>query len=64
MGIRNHAENTPKGRATGQAITRRGLRIYQNGDQIKTIDAKNWDVASQSTDGNRSWVRFALKSHV
>ena len=46
--IRNHVENLRKIR---QAITRRGLRIYQKGDQIKTLSEKRWEVASQNTDG-------------
>ena len=34
-----------------QAITRRGLKICQKGDQIKALTENRWDVASQSTDG-------------
>ena len=40
-----------KGRASEQCITRRGLQIYQRGDQIKTLTGYRWDVASQSEEG-------------
>lgn len=32
-------------RASEQCITRRGLRIHQKGDQIKTLTGNRWDVA-------------------
>ena len=36
-----------KGGVRGQAITLRGLRIYQKGDQTKTLGVKRWDVVSE-----------------
>ena len=47
-----------KGRASEQCITRRGLHIYQKGDQIKDIGGNRWDVASQSTEG--AWYRVSF----
>ena len=44
-----------KGRTSEQCITRRGLRIYQKGDQIKTLTGHRWNVASQGTEG--VWYR-------
>ena len=51
-----------KGRASEQAITRRGLHIYQKGDQIKALTGNRWDVASQGTEGVWHRVSFAGKS--
>ena len=51
-----------KGRVSEQTITRRGLRIYQKGDQIKTLNGNRWDVASQGTEGVRYRVSFAGES--
>ena len=51
-----------KGRASEQAITRRGLHIYQKGDQIKALTGNRWDVASQGTEGVWYRVSFAGKS--
>ncbi len=48
-----------RGRASEQCITRRGLRIYQKGDQIKTLTGHRWDVASQSEEGVWYRVSFA-----
>ncbi len=48
-----------KGRASEQSITRRGLRIYQKGDQIKALTGHRWDVASQSEEGVWYRVSFA-----
>ncbi len=48
-----------KGRASEQCITRRGLRIHQKGDQIKTLTGHRWDVASQSEEGVWYRVSFA-----
>ncbi len=39
-----------KGRASEQSITRRGLHIYQKGNQIKYLGGNRWDVASQGTE--------------
>ncbi len=47
-----------KGRASEQSITRRGLDIYQKGDQIKALSGDRWDVASQGTEG--AWYRVSL----
>ena len=47
------------GRASEQCITRRGLRIHQKGDQIKTLTGHRWDVASQSEEGVWYRVSFA-----
>ena len=47
-----------KGRASEQSITRRGLDIYQKGDQIKTLSGNRWDVASQGTED--AWYRVPL----
>ena len=41
-----------------QAITRRGLKICQKGDQIKTLTENRWDVASQSTEN--VWYRVSF----
>ena len=51
-----------KGRASEQSITRRGLRIYQKGDQIKALSGDRWDVASQGTKGVWYRVSFAGES--
>lgn len=51
-----------KGRASEQDITRRGLHIYQKGDQIKYLGGNRWDVTSQSTEDTRYRVSFAGKS--
>ena len=47
-----------KGRASGNGIPRRGLHIYQKGDQIKTLTGNRWDVASQGTEG--AWCRVSF----
>ncbi len=47
------------GRTSEQSMTRRGLRIYQKGDQIKTLTGHRWDVASQSEEGVRYGASFA-----
>ena len=41
-----------------QAITHRGLKICQKGDQIKTLTENRWDVASQSTEN--VWYRVSF----
>ena len=51
-----------KGRASEQCITRRGLRIHQKGDQIKTLTGHRRDVASQSEEGVWYRVSFAEDS--
>ena len=51
-----------KGRASEYSITRRGLRIYQKGDQTKALSGDRWDVASQGTEGVWYRVSFAGKS--
>ena len=51
-----------RGRASEQCITRRGLHIYQKGDQIKTLTGHRWDVASQSEEGVWYRVSFAGES--
>ena len=61
MGHKKPRRKPRKGRASEQAITRRGLRIYQKGDQIKTLGVKRWNVASQSTDGKWYRVSFELE---
>ena len=62
MGHKKPRRKPRKGRASEQAITRRGLRIYQQGDQIKTLTGMRWDVASQSTEGKWYRVSFACES--
>ena len=47
-----------KGRASEQSITRRGLDVYQKGDQIKALGGNRWDVASRGTEG--VWYRVSL----
>ena len=42
-----HKKPHRKGTASEQAMTRRGLHIYQQGDQIKTLTGMRWDVASE-----------------
>ena len=56
--------NPERGRASEQSITRRGLRIYQRGDQIKALSGDRWDVASQGTEGVWCRVSFAGEPHV
>ena len=51
-----------KGRASEQCITRRGLHIYQKGDQIRALTGNSWDVASQGTEGVWYRVSFAGES--
>ena len=51
-----------KGRTSEQCITRRGLRIYQKGDQIRALTGHRWDVASQSGEGVWYRVSFAGES--
>ena len=51
-----------KGRASEQSITRRGLRIYQRGDQIKALSGDRRDMASQGTKGVWCRVSFAGES--
>ena len=48
-----------KGRASEQGITRRRLRIYQKGDQIKALSGDRWDVTSQDAKGVWCRVSFA-----
>ena len=59
---RKKARKPRIGRASEQAITRRGLRIYQMGGQIKTLSGNLWDVASQSEKDVWYRVSFAVES--
>ena len=51
-----------RGRASEQSIMRRGLRIYQKGDQIRALTGNRWDVASQDTEGVWYRISFAGES--
>ena len=51
-----------RGRASERCMTRRGLRIYRKGDQIKTLTGNRWDVASQSAEG--AWYRVSFTGEI
>ena len=55
-------KNKRKGRVSEEVITRRGLAIYQKGDQIKAISKTSWDVASQNMEGKQYRVSFATSA--
>ena len=59
---RKKPQKPRRGRVSEQCITRRGLCIYQKGDQIKALNGNRWDVASQSTEGVWYRVSFAGES--
>ena len=59
---RRNSRKLRKGRVVETAITRRGLRIYQRGGQIKAPKGNRRGVASQSTEGAWCRVSFAGES--
>ena len=59
---RKKARKRRRGRSAAEEITRKGLRIFNKRDQIKSLGGYRWDVASESKEGVWYRVSYATKS--